>query len=154
MPTVHGMDNALPSVFARRDHRAAIGHIDHLLRAGHLKSVLPGVYAWTRCEDSFELRAHAVWLWDRNAVFLGSAAARLTWWPECRVGTILVSGTRSRQPRPWLVVTSKRIPDALVTDLHGARVATPALSVLEMISRLRALGHAQVPVRNRAGSRT
>lgn len=128
------MDSILPEIFVRRDHAGSVGHIDRLLRTGHLRRILPGVYTWTTVEDSFELRARAVWLWDPNAIFLGCAAARLTWWPECNVDTILVTGTRSRRPRPWLRVTSKVVPDDLVSDVGGARVADPALSVLEMAS--------------------
>ncbi len=131
---VSGMNAYLPPIFARRDHPTLIGHIDHLLRRGHLRRVLPGVYTWSGIEDSFATRTEAVALWDPNAIFLGHAAARLTWWPQCRSETILVSGTRSRCPRPWLRVTTKAVPENLVIDVGRARTANPALSVLEMTS--------------------
>ncbi len=128
------MNSPLPRIFARKDHPTSIGHIDHLLHKGHLRRILPGVYTWSGVEDSFATRAEAVWLWDPNAIFLGHAAAKLTWWPQCRIETILVTGTRARCPQPWLRVTTKAIPEHLVIDVGRARAANPALSVLEMTS--------------------
>lgn len=133
-PTVLHMDAHFPAVFARRDHLFELGPLNHLRRTGRLRTLLPGVYCWAEMEDSFELRAEAVTLWDPAAVFLGSAAARLSWWPTHPEPTILVSGTRARAPRPWLKVSAKKVPTDHVAEFNMIRIADPALAVLEMLS--------------------
>lgn len=128
------MDAHFPAVFARRDHLFELGSLNHLRRTGRLRTLLPGVYCWAGIDDSFELRAQAVTLWDPRAVFLGSAAARLSWWPTHTEGNILVSGTHARSPRPWLAVSAKKVPVDHVAAFNMIRLADPALAVLEMLS--------------------
>ncbi|MDO5735609.1 MAG: DUF559 domain-containing protein [Propionibacteriaceae bacterium] len=128
------MEHFLPAVFARREHLAHLGHINHLRRTSAIRTLLPGVYCWSGIEDSFELRAEAVRLWDPKAIFLGATAARLSWWPSHPEGRLLVSGTHARTPRPWLEVTSKRVPGELMAQLDTISVADPALAVLEMVA--------------------
>ncbi len=133
-PTVANVHPYLPAVFARKDHLNHLGHINHLRRTGQVRTLLPGVYCWTAVEDSFELRAEAVTLWDPNAVFLGATAARLSWWPSHPDDIVLVSGTHARTPRPWLRVTSKKLPEDLVVQFDMVRMADPALAVLDMVA--------------------
>lgn len=128
------MDAPFPAVFARKDHLPELGHVNHLRRTGRLRTLLPGVYCWAGIEDSFELRAEAVTLWDPSAVFLGSAAARLSWWPTHPQERILVSGSRARTPRPWLHVSAKKVPVDHVVRFNMIQLADPALAVLEMLS--------------------
>lgn len=128
------MDAPFPAVFARKDHLPEFGQFNHLRRTGRLRTMLPGVYCWAEIEDSFELRAEAVNLWDPAAVFLGSAAARLSWWPTHPQTRILVSGTHARTPRPWLQVSAKKVPVDHVARFNRVQLADPALAVLEMLS--------------------
>lgn len=117
-----GMRPSLPAVFARKDHLPHLGHVNHLRRTGQVRTLLPGVYCWTAVEDTFEVRAQAVALWDPS------------WWPNHPAELILVSGSHARAPRPWLHVTSKKVPDDLVREFEMIRLADPALAVLEMMA--------------------
>lgn len=128
------MQPFLPAVFARKDHLAHLGHINHLRETGQVRTLLPGVYCWAAVEDSFELRAEAVTLWDPKAVFLGATAARLSWWPTHPDDTLVVSGTHARMPRPWLHITSRKVPEDLVAHFEMIKLADPALAVLDMVA--------------------
>lgn len=107
-------------------------HIDWRLRNGELVRMLPGVHRRKEVEETFEVRALAVSQWQPDAILLGAAAARLTWWPELRVDTIVAACKNSRQVAPWLEVHRRSIEPELFLEEDGIRMAGVELSILEM----------------------
>ena len=64
----------------RRDHPELGGSFDWLIREGRLATVLPGVYATPEIAQTWRTRARALALRHRDAVLVGAAAARLSFW--------------------------------------------------------------------------
>ncbi len=118
-------------VIASRQHPGLRGAIDWLLRRGRLRAVLPGVYAIAEHADDLEVLVAAVARWDPDAVVVGAAAARLTFWPEAPLSAIEVATSRRGEHRGFRLVR-RRVPPELVTRRQGTRVAVPALAVLDL----------------------
>jgi len=116
----------------RREHRTHKGLIDYLLRTGELVPVLPGVHRWADAEETFELRARAALKWQVSGVLLGSTAARLTWWPELKDEKVRLAGRSHRRAEPWLVTSRAEVDDDLIVSDKDMRVASPALSIIQM----------------------
>ncbi len=100
---------------------------------GEIIRVLPGVYCSPGQERLPEVKARAVQAVDPDAVILGAAAARLSWWPE--VPCSHVAARRQYHPSPvagfrW---TRGFIPPELIQVDAGLRIAVPALAVLDLV---------------------
>ena len=119
------------SVIARREHPALQGAIDWLVRSGHLRAVLPGIYAPCERAHDLEVRVAALARWDPDAVLTGAAAARLTFWPNAPLDLVDVATSR-RGAHAGFRLSSRRVPDELVLERHGTRVALPALAALDL----------------------
>lgn len=121
-------------VLCRRDHHELRRPIDHCLATGELVSVLPGVY--TAPDPDLETLALAAARYQPDCVVVGAAAARLLWWPDCRVDQIDVA---VKSPRPaWrrFRVHQRAIPSDLIVERERVRIASPALSVLDLLPTL------------------
>jgi very-short-patch-repair endonuclease len=123
---------ATEGVIARRDHPKLVGTIERVIRNGHLRSVLPGVYAEPEACDSIRIRIRALMRWDRDAVLTGSAAAWVSFWPEIRVSSVMCSLKHHRRPQPGYEFTRRLIPAELVADRSGIRYTSPALTALDL----------------------
>lgn len=126
--TAHG------GVLARRDHPQLQGSLDHWRRTGQLVSAHPGIY--TAPDPTLPTRALAISRWDPDAVIVGAAAARLLWWPELRVPSITVASPQRWRPTPGVGVERRAIPPELVVERGAVRLASPALSTLDLIPEL------------------
>jgi hypothetical protein len=73
---------------ARRDHPHLAGSFDWLVREGRLAVVLPGVYAAPEIARTWHTRVRALGLRHRDAVLLGAAAARVSFWPNAPLDRI------------------------------------------------------------------
>lgn len=123
-------------VIARREHSHLQRSIDHLRRSGRLTTILPGVLI--PADQPRTLRSHcrAVAAWDRDAVITESAAARLTFWPDCPHDVISVA-TRRRSPSRGFRLHAARIPAELIQLLaDGVQVTTPARTALDLCPAL------------------
>jgi hypothetical protein len=69
----------------RRDHPHLIGSFDWLIHQGKLATVLPGIYADPEIARTWQARARAVVLRHPDAVLLGAAAARISFWPAAPI---------------------------------------------------------------------
>lgn len=114
-------------------HRELRQRIFRAVSRGHLVRLLPGVYG---PDDSFQSRVAAMRVWDNDAVFTGSTAARLTWWPEIRDDMVSVSTRRQTAKYTGFDVHRLEIPADLILEAAGHRVVYPSLSVLQLISRI------------------
>jgi len=118
-------------VIARREHPSLIGTIDRLIRKGHLRAVLPGVYAPPEV-DSVRTRVRALMRWDPDAIVIDEAAAWVSFWPEIRVGSIACSVKHQRRPQPGYDFKRRQIPPELVVTRGGIRCTSPALTALDL----------------------
>jgi hypothetical protein len=64
----------------RREHPQLGASFDWLIREGRLATVLPGVYATPEIARTWRTRARALALRHHDAVLVGAAAARLSFW--------------------------------------------------------------------------
>lgn len=118
----------------RPGERAAVSRAS---ARGQLVRLLPGVYCEPGLAADFETRARALHLLDPDALLVGRAAARATWWPDLPVPEV-VAARHTHAPAPagfrW---TDRRIPLDLTVDLPGGfRATDPALTVLDLIADL------------------
>lgn len=118
-------------VVTRREHPTLGGAIDWLVRGGELRAVLPGVYAATDQAGDFRIRVAALSRWSPDAVLTGAAAARLTFWPSLRVDVVEAASQR-RGSYPGFRLISRVVPDELLVEHRGLRIAAPALTALDL----------------------
>jgi very-short-patch-repair endonuclease len=115
-----------------------VASLDWLLRTGRLVAVLPGTYTAPELAGEPLIRMHAACARFPDAVLVGGAAARLTFWPKAplpRVEAALHTGQRPRTGFGW---QRRRIPPELVAERDGLRFTVPALTALELATFERA----------------
>ncbi|HMR50507.1 MAG TPA: DUF559 domain-containing protein [Arachnia sp.] len=117
-------------ILSRRQHPELIGQIDAAVKRGEIVPLLPGTYAAAATFHSLVL---SVADWDPNAVFTGSTAARLAWWPELDDDTVRAA-TRRRPRRELRGVDLRKILmwDDLVETRRGLRFQSPSASALDL----------------------
>lgn len=110
------------------------GRIDHAARKGRLTRLLPGTY----CRGSdLHHRLAAVAQWDPDAVLQGAAAARVGWWSDLPVGEVeLLTRRNVRGDWPGFRIRQGRFPEDLIWEHEGFRLASPAASVIQMLSSM------------------
>lgn len=72
----------------RPGERAAVSRAS---ARGQLVRLLPGVYCEPGLAADFETRARALHLLDPDALLVGRAAARATWWPDLPVPEVVAT---------------------------------------------------------------
>ena len=120
-------------VISRRHEPALATSIDALVRKGELRAVLPGICTSSGVADTFELRVLALARWAPEAVLLGDAAARLTFWPA-RTTEVVEAAFRTRATHPGFRFTRRLLPPEVVGRHRGVRVTTPAMTALDLAS--------------------
>lgn len=123
-------------VIARRDHPELADSLDYLVARGHLVRVLPGVCAKPPADD-IVTRVAAVMAWDRDAIVVGAAAARLWFWPAISCPTVDVAlRRRADLDRAGFRFTRRLIPPELTAEWSGVRMTVPALTALDLCEAL------------------
>jgi very-short-patch-repair endonuclease len=123
-------------VIAARDHPELRGAIQWRMRTGELKAVLPGVYAPAATADSTATRMAAVGRWDADAVLTHEAAAAATFWPGLAVPVVRCVVRHHRAQQPGYVFSRGSIPPELIWSRNGVRLASPALTALDLCEPL------------------
>ncbi|MFT3876804.1 MAG: DUF559 domain-containing protein [Propioniciclava sp.] len=124
----HGLVVARTAADRRRLVRA--------VRAGRMIEVAPGVHAAADRSITPALRALALSRRDPDGVIVGAAAAQLLWWPGVSAEEIVVSRSTVHPPFPGFRWTQAGVPAELIAERHGLRLASPALSALQLASTL------------------
>ncbi len=119
-------------VIARRHHPELRTSLDHLIRCGQLVAVLPGVYATPDRAGDPDVRMRAAMARYPDAVILGAAAARATYWPDIPLGAIDVAVSTAVPARPGITFSRRRVPPELVVEGRGLRVSCPALTAIDL----------------------
>ena len=119
-------------VLIRRQHPELAAALDWLLRTGQLVPVLPGVYAPPEVAAHPRTRLVAVCTAQPDAVLVGAAAARVSFWPGVPLEVVeAASPTQLRAPR-GIAFTRRRVPPELVVSAPPLRFAAPALTALDL----------------------
>ncbi|HEX8510576.1 MAG TPA: hypothetical protein VF635_13910, partial [Propionibacteriaceae bacterium] len=119
-------------VILRRDHPELVEDLKRQTALGAVISVLPGVFVPTGTALDPMVRMRAAARWDRDAVFTGAAAARLSYWPEVNLNTISLAVRHERRPQRGFSFARRRIKPELVSQHHGLRFTCPALTALDL----------------------
>jgi very-short-patch-repair endonuclease len=123
---------AVGGLVARRDHPELDGSFDWLLREGRLATVLPGVYATPEIAQTWRIRARALALRHRDAVLVGAAAARLSFWAAAPLHHVEAAVHCVLKPQPGYSFSRRRIPEELIAVRGGLRYTVPALTALDL----------------------
>jgi very-short-patch-repair endonuclease len=119
-------------LISRRDHPSLANTMAWLVRQGTLVSVLAGIYAPSDSARSIEVQMRAVSLRHPDAVVLGAAAAKASFWPEAPVRTIEVAASTRLASRPGYTFSRRHIPTELVIERAGVRYTAAALTAIDL----------------------
>jgi very-short-patch-repair endonuclease len=119
-------------LISRRDHPALANTVAWLVRQGKLVPVLPGIYAPPELARNVDLLMRAVSLRHPDAVVLGAAAARASFWPDAPLRTIDVAASTRLARRQGYAFSRRHIPAELVVERAGLRYTAPALTAIDL----------------------
>ncbi len=108
------------------------GRVRGAVRRGELHRLLHSIYGADRSVPS---RIAAIVMKDPDCVIGGDAAAQLLWWNELHVDTVLVNTAAQLPPSPGYEFRHRSVPPEFITERAGLRLASPALSVIEMLAQ-------------------
>jgi very-short-patch-repair endonuclease len=129
---VNALLQAAGGLVSRRDHPDLAASFDWLVREGRLTAVLPGVYAASDIAHAWQTRVRALGLRHRNAVLLGAAAARVSFWPDAPLDRIEAAVPSALKPQPGFFFNRRYIPTELTMERAGLRYSVPALTAIDM----------------------
>lgn len=119
-------------IIARREHPELSGTLDWLLRQRVIGPVLPGVYAPVDRVGDPDVRIRAALRKHPDAVLLGAAAARVSFWPKVALGAVEVALPRPAAAAAGFTFTRRQVPPELVVTRGPLRYATPALTAIDL----------------------
>ncbi len=119
-------------VLVRRQHPQLVGTIDWLVRTGRLSRVLPGVYAPAEVADQPSTRMLAVCAAQPDAVLVGAAAARVSFWPGVPLEVVEAAAPTEIRGSAGVRFTRRRVPPEWVATVAPLRLAAPALTALDL----------------------
>ena len=119
----------IPELLTRRTRSE--GWLKRGRERGLITGVLPGVNLRADVASAPYWRARAVMAWRPDAVLCGEFAAQRTFWKELDVGVIEVA-TRTAVRRESFRFVKRAIPAQLQTQLGWFRIASPALTALDL----------------------
>ncbi len=100
--------------------------------AGRVVRLLPGTYVRSELAEDFATRVLAVATWSPRAVIVGSAAARLTFWPSLPDGVIDVARAGRVPQAPGYRFCRRSIDPDHVVFIGEVRAAAPALAAVDL----------------------
>jgi very-short-patch-repair endonuclease len=121
-------------VLCRAEHRDLAGTLDRSVRNGRLLIAYPGIYVppGQATVPLVRIRAAAAWV-GRDAVLIGWAAARLTYWSGCPLpGITFAQTTTRRRARGEVSFERWAIPLELTVTVSGMRVTRPNLTAVDL----------------------
>lgn len=110
--------------------------LESAYRAGLLTRVLPGTYVPRAGAHDIAMRASALHAWDPDAVIVGRAAANLTFWPTLAVGAIDVARLGVIPRSEGYLFHRRRVDPDHIIELDGVRIASPALTAMDLVPEL------------------
>lgn len=120
------------TLVVRREHPALQRALQGLVHRREIESVLPGVYALRDHRELVEVRVQALRRYDPDAVVMGRAAARLSYWPEVEVDVVQAAVKHKRAKQYGFAFVRRTVPLDLVEERAGVRMTVPALTALDL----------------------
>lgn len=121
-------------VLCRRDRPELSGAIDWLIRRGKLSAVLPGIYSMTEWRHEALIRMRASLLRHLDGVLIGTAAARVSYWPDAPLDRIEVAVPHKVRAQPGFTFRQRVLSPSLVMERNGLRFTNPAPTALDLAS--------------------
>jgi hypothetical protein len=128
---VDALLQAAGGLVSRRDHPDLAASFDWLVREGRLTAVLPGVYAASEIAHTWQTRVRALEL-RRDAVLLGAAAARVSFWADAPLDRIEAAVPSALKPQPGFLFNRRYIPAEMIIERAGLRYSVPALTAIDL----------------------
>ncbi|SDS85839.1 Very-short-patch-repair endonuclease [Microlunatus soli] len=128
-------------LISTRSHPELRGSVHWLAQTGTLRPILPGVYTDAPAPVAPEVRIAAAACWLPDGVFTGAAAARLSFWPDIRLGEISMAHPTGRRARKGYRVERRTIPPEWVVHRDKLAITIPTLTAIDLV---RATGDAEV----------
>ena len=120
-------------VITRRERPDLLSTMKRHQSSGRLVAVLPGVLVPADQQEDVAVLVRAASSWRPDAVVVGSAAARVSFWPELSPRPVTVAvPARLRLRRRGYEIVERCVPPELVHDRHGMRISTPELTALDL----------------------
>ena len=116
-------------------HRRRKSSLSRWWKTGRLVRLLPGVYVHPGAADDLGIRLRAVLARIPDGVIAGEAAARLTAWPQDRVGEIEVITTSRRVSRQGYRMVRRRLPASQVVRRGEVSILSAELVAVDAASR-------------------
>ena len=88
-------------------------------------AVLPGVYTPSALASRSDIRMRAAMLRHPDAVLVGEAAARVSYWPDLHLSDIELAVTTLPKAAPGYRFSRRRIPPELILHRDGLRCTDP-----------------------------
>jgi very-short-patch-repair endonuclease len=148
---VNALLQASGGLISRRDHPELAASFDWLVRKGSLTAVLPGVYAAPQIAHTWQTKVRALGLRHRDAVLLGGAAARVSFWPDAPLDRIEAAAPSALKPQPGFFFNRRYIPVELIIEREGLRYSDPALTAIDLATFARSDG-IDIALRTRAAT--
>lgn len=94
--------------------------------------MLPGIYASPDVAHRWQTRARALTLRHQDAVLLGAAAARISFWPDAPLNHVDAAVYGVLKPQPGFSFHRRHIPAELIAEREGLRHTIPALTAIDL----------------------
>lgn len=133
-PDIEELFRSNGGVIRRSDHPEYKRRLDGLCQRGVLDSPLPGVFCPPGATKEFQTAVRAGWLWaGPDAVLLGRAAAKLTFWRDVEATAYEFAVRRKHHGEhgPW-TLTQRHIPPELIWHRGGLQISSPALTAIDL----------------------
>lgn len=141
--TILGMNPHLSLVLARqagviraRDHRHWRAQLYRQVDRGELTILYPGVFVLPQLAADPVTRIRAAAMWRPEAVVVGRAAARMTFWPDLHVDTIELAVPTRQVDRPGIHFQRRAVPPAWIWRWRRLQLSKPALTAIDLIPEL------------------
>ena len=115
-----------------KDHPGSRRTLYRLVERGAADAPFPGVLILRTSVDPLAHRLAALCLWDADAVVLGAAAARLTYWDGVPVPTITAYSARRFAGTPGFRLVHGRLDPWLIGERMGIRFSRVPLTALDL----------------------
>lgn len=118
-----------------REHPGLARALRRQTQAGTWTSVLSGVLLAPAAAGDVAMLAHAACRWNPDAIVVGAAAAKLSFWPALAVDKVELS-VRLRQHSRFYLGSQRAIDPDDVISRDGLRFTCPALTAVDLCTEL------------------
>lgn len=120
----------------RRDLTRHARELSRQTQSSSLVRLLPGIYTSPTLAGDTVVRLAAAQAYHPDVWLTGTAAARVSWWPEIDVPIVTAACAGRLSNRPGFSFSRRCIDPDLLVEYHGWRVTHPALTALDLVESL------------------